>query len=88
MINWEEGDSTVIRYGFMNYYKSSGANENYLPMILRGIFILIVVCNIIRLYWSGSTGTLKAYKPVTVTGLAKTGCLVSSGANIYHVVTN
>ena len=43
MINWEEGDSTVIRYGFMNYYKSSGANENYLPMILRGIFILIVV---------------------------------------------
>ena len=44
MINWEEGDSTVIRYGFMNYYKSSGANENYLPMILiLGIFILIVV---------------------------------------------
>ena len=47
-----------------------------------------VIGNIIRLYWSGSTGTLKAYKPVTVTGLAKTGCLVSSGANIYHVVTN
>jgi len=35
LINWEEGSSTIIRYGFMNYYKAAGADENYLPMILR-----------------------------------------------------
>ena len=34
VINWEQ-NSTAIRYGFFNYYKTTGADENYLPMILR-----------------------------------------------------